>query len=85
MAYDVKDHPINNLLKKWENETEIYFGEVKFEQVIEDTLDMEKLSFNPFDNPESFQPVGKIQKIREKIYQTSINTRNSINDKKKMH
>jgi len=85
MAYDVKDHPINNLLKKWENETEIYFGEVKFEQVIEDTLDMEKLSFNPFDNPESFQPVGKIQKIREKIYQTSINTRNSINDEKKMH
>ena len=41
--------------------------------------EIENLNFNPFENPETLQPVGKIQQIRKKIYEISIATRNRLN------
>jgi hypothetical protein len=39
----------------------------------------ELLSFNPFENKSIFQPVGKIQKLRDEAYKVSVQTRRKIN------
>jgi hypothetical protein len=39
----------------------------------------ENLSFNPFENSDALQPVGRMQKIRQKIYNTSVSTRQFLN------
>jgi hypothetical protein len=41
--------------------------------------DNEMLSFNPFENKVFFQPVGKIQKLRDEAYKVSIQTRRKMN------
>lgn len=83
LSYDEDDQPINNLLKIWKNSPDIEFGTFEFNNVIAETLEMENLSFNPFDNIDELLPVGKIQQLRQKIYETSINARKNINNQSK--
>jgi hypothetical protein len=40
---------------------------------------IENLSFNPFENIEELQPVGRIQKLRDEAYKTSFATRKNNN------
>lgn len=74
--------PINDLTKSWKEAPYIKIGTLHFEKdslLDPDDLNVENLGFNPFDNPESLLPVGKIQQIRKEIYSTSIETRNRLN------
>ncbi|WP_313029770.1 catalase [Soonwooa sp.] len=82
IAYDEKYQPINNLTKDWRKTDFLDFGIIEFEKVLEETnLELEQLSFNPFDSKKELQPVGKIQQIRKKVYERSIETRNHNNEK----
>lgn len=82
MCENLKDQPVNDLMKTWENAPEYILGKIT---ILQDSLldsknpDIEKLNFNPFENAENLQPVGKIQQIRKKIYEASIATRNKLN------
>jgi len=83
-ATDEKRTPVNNLLKEWkEKHSEfITVGKITLpRQNISryENIDYENLSFNPFENPEVLQPVGRMQKIRQKIYNKSVETRHSLN------
>ncbi|MCY0977904.1 catalase [Chryseobacterium wangxinyae] len=81
-CYDLKDQPINILSKEWKNSPLIKIGEVRIGKnsfVTPNTCDNELLSFNPFESAEIFQPVGKIQKLREEAYKVSLQTRKKIN------
>ncbi|OBW40253.1 Catalase [Chryseobacterium sp. MOF25P] len=81
-CYDLKDQPINKLNVEWKNSPFIKIGEIKIKK---DSLlnpkgcENELLSFNPFDSAEIFQPVGKIQKLRDEAYKVSLQTRKKIN------
>ncbi|HCN48717.1 MAG TPA: catalase [Chryseobacterium sp.] len=82
LCYDLKHQPINKLNMEWKNSPFIKIGEVKIER---DSLlnarscSNELLSFNPFENKSIFQPVGKIQKLRDEAYKVSVQTRRKIN------
>ncbi|KMQ67716.1 catalase [Chryseobacterium sp. FH2] len=82
ICYDSKDQPINKLNVEWKNSPFIKIGEVKIEK---DSLlnsaacENELLSFNPFESKLFFQPVGKIQKLRNEAYKVSLQTRQKIN------
>ncbi len=81
-CYDLKDQPINILSKEWKNSPLIKIGEVRIGKnsfVTPNTCDNELLSFNPFESAEIFQPVGKIQKLRDEAYKVSLQTRKKIN------
>lgn len=78
-SYDEKFQPINNLKKLWINTPEVHFGSIELNEVLQDNPELEKLSFDPFDSPEIFQPVGKIQSLRKAVYETSVQTRNQLN------
>jgi hypothetical protein len=81
-CYDLKDQPINTLNREWRNSPYIKIGEVKIEKnsfLTPNTCDNELLSFNPFESAEIFQPVGKIQKLRDEAYKVSLQTRKKIN------
>lgn len=81
-CYDLKDQPINTLNREWKNSPFIKIGELKIEKnslVDPKTCDNELLSFNPFESAEIFQPVGKIQKLRDEAYKASLQTRKKIN------
>ena len=87
LAVDEKRTPVNNLLKDWkEKHSEfITVGKIRLpKQNISDyeTISYENLSFNPFENPEELQPVGRMQKIRQKIYNQSVATRQFLNQQK---
>jgi hypothetical protein len=80
IAFDEKFQPINKLTQDWTDSDEVLLGNFHFTRVIEtDEENLEELSFNPFDNPDIFQPVGKIQQLRKEVYHTSIQTRNNLN------
>lgn len=84
LAADEKKTPVNNLLKQWkERHSEfITMGQIiipKQDISRYGSIDYENLSFNPFENPEALQPVGRMQKIRQQIYNKSIATRQSFN------
>lgn len=80
IAYDEKIQPINKLTQDWTNTEDVLIGEFQFDEIHNSTNQkLEEISFNPFDNPELFKPVGKIQAIREEIYKASIETRNELN------
>lgn len=82
VADDADKHPINVLTKQWEKPAEIYLGKVIFNSTIVDGLSkLEHLTFNPFYNPENLKPVGKIQRLRDAAYTSSIKLRHSMNDK----
>lgn len=82
ICYNLKDQPINKLNVEWKNSPFIKIGEVKINQ--DSLLDSrnctnELLSFNPFESKIFFQPVGKIQKLRDEAYKVSVQTRRKIN------
>ncbi len=82
LCYDLKYQPINQLNIEWKNSPFIKLGKIRFEKNAfqnSDSCDNELLSFNPFESAEIFQPVGKIQKLRDEAYKVSLQTRKKIN------
>lgn len=82
MCYNLKDQPINKLNVEWKNSSYIKIGEVKIEKnslLNPHECENEMLSFNPFESKAVFQPVGKIQKLRDEAYKVSFQTRQKIN------
>lgn len=82
LCYDLKDQPVNKLNVEWKNSPYIKIGEVKIEKnnlLNANSCDSELLSFNPFESKIFFQPVGKIQKLRDEAYKVSVQTRRKIN------
>lgn len=84
LAKDEKKTPVNNLLKLWKEKNSEFITLGKIILPKQDisrygSMDYENLSFNPFENPEALQPVGRMQKIRQKIYNKSVATRQSLN------
>ena len=87
VAVDEKNTPVNNLLKNWrEKHSEfVTVGKIILpkQNISEyETIAYENLSFNPFENREELQPVGRMQKIRQKIYNKSVSSRQSLNQTK---
>lgn len=81
-CYDLKDQPINKLNVEWKNSPFIKIGEIKIEKnslLNPKGCENELLSFNPFESAEIFQPVGKIQRLRDEAYKVSLQTRKKIN------
>ncbi|AZA82301.1 catalase [Chryseobacterium lactis] len=81
-CYDLKDQPINKLNVEWKNSPYIKIGEVKIDKnglLDPRSCNNELLSFNPFESKTIFQPVGKIQKLRDEAYKVSMQTRRKIN------
>ena len=82
LCYDLKYQPVNKLNVEWKNSPYLKIGEVKIEKdqlLNSDSCDSELLSFNPFESKIFFQPVGKIQKLRDEAYKVSVQTRRKIN------
>ncbi|MBU8883867.1 hypothetical protein KSK37_12295 [Kaistella sp. DKR-2] len=84
LATDEKKTPVNNLLKQWKEKHSEFITIGKILLPKQDisrygSIDYENLSYNPFENPEALQPVGRMQKIRQKIYNQSVATRQSLN------
>ncbi|MDC8106762.1 catalase [Chryseobacterium sp. B21-037] len=81
LCCDLKDQPINILNREWKNAPLIKIGEVliKKDGILERSCEHELLSFNPFESKTIFQPVGKIQKLRDEAYKVSVQTRRKIN------
>ncbi|WP_419489028.1 catalase [Chryseobacterium bernardetii] len=82
LCYDLKYQPINTLNVEWKNSPYIKIGEVTINKgslLNERDCTSELLSFNPFESKIFFQPVGKIQKLRDEAYKVSVQTRRKIN------
>lgn len=82
ICYDLKYQPINKLNVEWKHSPYLKIGEVKIEKnslLDPNACDNELLSFNPFESKPFFQPVGKIQKLRDEAYKISLQTRRKIN------
>ncbi|MBO9693862.1 catalase [Chryseobacterium sp.] len=82
VCYNLKDQPINKLNVEWKNSPFIKIGEIKIKKgSLLDARECtnELLSFNPFESKIFFQPVGKIQKLRDDAYKISVQTRRKIN------
>lgn len=82
ICYDLKNQPVNQLNVEWKKSPYIKIGEVKIDRnslLDAKACDNEMLSFNPFENKLFFQPVGKIQRLRDEAYKVSIQTRRKIN------
>ncbi len=82
ICYDLKDQPINVLNVEWQNSPFIKIGNIKIEKnalLDPHSCENEMLSFNPYESLTEFQPVGKIQKLRNEAYKISLETRNKIN------
>lgn len=82
ICYDLKNQPVNTLNVEWKNSPFIKIGEVTIDKgALVDPQDCsnELLSFNPFESKSIFQPVGKIQKLRDEAYKVSVQTRRKIN------
>jgi hypothetical protein len=81
-CYNLKEQPVNQLNTMWKNSEFVPVGTIKITELLDkNSLTNELLSFNPFDNLPELQPVGKIQKLRDKAYRTSLETRTEINTK----
>ncbi len=82
MCENVEDQPVNDLMKTWKTAPEYCLGKITIPQnslLNSEDPEIENLNFNPFENAENLQPVGKIQQIRRRIYDVSIATRNRLN------
>lgn len=80
---NLEEQPINDLMTKWKNAPEYCLGQIiiaKSSLLNSDNPDVENLNFDPFENKENLQPVGRIQQIRKRVYTASIETRNSLNE-----
>lgn len=82
LCYDLKDQPINQLNVEWKNSPFVKIGEINIDKnsfLDPYACENEMLSFNPFESKMFFQPVGKLQKLREDAYKVSMQTRLKIN------
>ncbi|MBL1223439.1 catalase [Chryseobacterium sp. L7] len=82
LCYDLKNQPINRLNVEWKDSPFIRIGEVKINKgalLDPNSCSSELLSFNPFESKIFFQPVGKIQRLRDEAYKVSVQTRRKIN------
>lgn len=82
ICYNLKDQPINKLNVEWKKSPFLKIGEIKIEKnalLDELSCENELLSFNPFESNPYFQPVGKIQKLRDEAYKISLQTRLKMN------
>lgn len=80
LCANIQKQPINDLTKEWKNAPYLNIGSITFFQnslLDIDKSEVEKLSFNPFENSENLLPVGKIQQLRKSVYETSIKNRRS--------
>lgn len=83
LCENLKDQPVNDLMKDWKNAPKYCLGKLtipKASLVNSEDPQIENLNFDPFENDDNLQPVGKIQQIRKKIYEFSISTRNRLNN-----
>lgn len=83
LCENTEQQPINDLTKMWKNAPFLKTGTLHFEQnclLNPEEIEVENLSFNPFENPETLLPVGKLQQIRKEIYKTSIDARTRLNE-----
>lgn len=81
-CYDLENQPINILNREWKNSPFIKIGKIHIKKnslINPKACENELLSFNPFESAEIFQPVGKIQKLRDEAYKVSLQTRKKIN------
>ncbi|MNY31405.1 hypothetical protein D3C86_1655680 [compost metagenome] len=79
-CYNLKDQPVNQLNKMWKKSKFVPLGNIQITELLDkNNMENELLSFNPFDNIPELQPFGKIQKLRDKAYKTSLETRTKIN------
>lgn len=77
-AYNEKKQPINRLNKEWTNSPFIKVGKIICDELLDPlSADVEALSFNPFESKENLRPVGRIQKLRDYAYQSSLKARQS--------
>jgi len=75
-CYNLEKQPVNQLNKMWKNSDFVSIGTIKISEVIDKSNKwVEGLSFNPFENIEELQPVGRIQKLRDEAYKASFITR----------
>lgn len=75
-AYNLKDQPVNILHKEWKNSPFIRIGKFIFTDYVDkNDPNLEQMSFNPFESSEVFQPVGRIQQLRNKAYEASLRER----------
>lgn len=75
-AFNLKDQPVNILHKEWKNSPFIHVGKFIFTSVADKNNPvLEQLSFNPFESLDVFHPVGKIQQLRNKAYEASLQER----------
>ena len=75
---DLKKQPVNQLNKLWKDSESIQIGTIKISGLIDrNDRAVEEMSFNPFENIKALQPVGRIQKLRDKAYKTSYKIRNN--------
>lgn len=79
-CYDLKKQPVNQLNTIWRNSEFASIGTIRITELIDKNNQwVENLSFNPFENIEELQPVGRIQKLRDEAYKTSFATRKNNN------
>ncbi len=75
-CYDLQKHPVNQLNTLWQNSPFVSIGTITTSEIIDkNNMDIENLSFNPFENIKELQPVGRLQKLRDKAYKTSYKIR----------
>lgn len=73
-----KKQPINRLNKEWTNSPFIKVGKIICDELLDPlSADVEALSFNPFESKVNLRPVGRIQKLRNYAYQSSLKARQS--------
>ncbi|SHK45698.1 catalase family protein [Epilithonimonas mollis] len=75
-CYNLKKQPVNQLDKTWKKSEFISIGTIKINGTIDkNDKSVEQMSFNPFENIQELQPVGRIQKLRNDAYKTSYKIR----------
>lgn len=75
-AYNLKDQPINILHREWTNSPFVPIGKFIFTSVADkNDRNLEQLSFDPFKSLNVFQPVGRIQQLRKRAYEASLEER----------
>ncbi|MCJ8153700.1 catalase [Chryseobacterium sp. SSA4.19] len=82
ICYDLDHQPVNQLNVEWKKSPYVKIGEVKIDKnslLDPKACENEMLSFNPFESKPLFQPVGKIQRLRNQAYKVSMQTRTKIN------
>lgn len=84
---DEKKTPVNDLLKEWSEKHAkfVTIGRVLLPRqninYYRNSLH-DALSYDPFENIDELKPVGRIQKIRQKIYEASVSTRHALGQKR---